>query len=72
MHEHVDFVVAGGVQAEKLAIERVRKPGQGMIVLGVKRRERPFHRIERETRLYRRIDGDVHVVVIVKKAVVND
>jgi len=71
MEQDVDFVMSSGVQAEELAVERVREPRQRMIVGGVQGRERPLDGRPGKAATNVRVAGEVGVVVVVEKSVVS-
>ena len=62
--QDVDAMMRAGVQAEQLAVQHVRKPGQRMPVAGVPGREGPFDAGPGQAVLDHLIFGDVIVVVI--------
>src|SRR5205814_5901876 len=62
-------VVARGVEAEELAIEHVRQPGQRVPVGRLQGGEGPGHRLRVQTRLDVGVAEDVLVVVVVHEAV---
>ena len=71
MQQDIHVVMSGWVQAEKLAVERVGKPGQGMPVRHIVSGESPFHGRPRQARPDVRILRNVLIVVIAEETVVN-
>ena len=71
VQQDADFVVGRGVHAKELAVERVREPGERMVVCGVVGSECPFDGRPVKTRPNMRIARDVGVVVVVEKSVVG-
>jgi hypothetical protein len=66
---HVCQMVRPGVHAEKLHVQHVRKPRQGMPVAGVSRGKGPNYVSTRQTTSYVRVLADVVGIVIAHKVV---
>ena len=64
-------VMSRRVQAKKLAVESVGKPGQGMPVRLIISGKSPFHCLPRQARPHMRVVRDVLIVVIVEEPVVS-
>ena len=72
MQEQIHYVVAGGMQLEKLAIQGVRKPGQRMPVGLIKSCERPMHRVPVQPLLHVQVGRDVTRVIVIDKRMLVD
>ena len=72
MQQQIHIVRAGGIEIEELAIERVRKPGDGMPRADMIGGEGPAHGVPGEAVLHVRILRDVESVVVVDEGIVID
>ena len=64
--------MAGGIEAEELAIERVRQPRQRMPVVFVERGEGPRNCPPAKARLDVRVLGNVGLIVVVDEGIMVD
>ena len=71
VEQEVRQVMAGGLEAVKLAIQHVGNPSERMPVAGVAAGERPVERVRRDASLHGRILHDVLQVVVVNKIVAD-
>ena len=71
VQQDIHVVGSGRMQAEKLTVESVGKPGQGMPVPLIISGKSPFHCRPRQARLHMRVGRDVSIVVKIEEPVVS-